>query len=617
MRSASHRSALQVPCCLALATVALFLSCQQNGPAARRIGSDGRDFLETLGEARRITAGQGAAGGTLRLAVTSEPGTLNPLSASDPVSADISLLLFEGLLAVDGASGGLRGALARSWEEAPDGRSVSARLREGLLWSDSTPLTAYDVAYTLGLVSGAADGVLAGPAALAAICADSLQVEVVDSLTVRVSVARPCALLTRLLTMPVLPAHVATGTRIDRAFERFYGLRTRFDSLVVSGPFRPDSWVPTRRIVLVRNNRYHATSVFGAALPYLDTVVVNFVRDHNTHMVRFQRGEIDLFSAAGKDYALLAQDSAHAYHIYCMGPSRAPTAMLFNQSPGGDTAGELPADSLKHSWFRMPAFRTAVSCAIDRMGAMDAAGMSGFAQFGPVCLADTHLVAAGRGVCRDTTRARRLLAEAGFADRDGDGVVEDAGGNPLQFSMLVAAENLPRRKAAERIAEDLLAVGIAVNVQVAEYQYVMSCLRSSPQAWEAALVGLSTPSEPLEAFGLWHSGGSLHVWERGRPSGEQVRIDSLLDSALRTPAVPQRVRLLREWQRQFALSVPVVFVCAPERIHCVSSRLANTVPARLAGAIRDMARVYIRPLSADDIRGALAADTAKATVPTQ
>jgi len=600
----------RMPVCFALLVLAgAMIRCQRAGSGGDRLGSDGGDYLEALAQARTATWVAGTPGGALVVGATTEPATLNPLTAADPVSADITPLLFEGMLRIDSTGRGLEPALADRWELAADGRSARVHLRDNLLWSDSVPVTVNDILHTVRLLNCTDPESRAGSAALAAACGDSIQVSVIDTQTAVIAVGEPCALLARLLTLPLLPAHVLPEPVMDRRFERFYGLRTRLDSRVVSGPFMPVSWVPGRRLVLVRNSRYYRGA---AGLPYLDTVEVRIVRDHNTHLVRFQRGEIDLFAAAGKDYAVLAQDSGRQYHIHCMGPSRAGTVLLFNQNRGRDSAGEPFVDSTKLGWFRSRLFRRAVSLAIDHEAVMSSAGVSGFAQSGPVCPADTEWFEPGSGsAAYDTARARALLEQAGLRDRNADRVIEDSAGVPVAFTILVAAENLGRRTAAEQVASLLADIGMSVTVNAVEHGYLMSTLRTPPYGWEAALAGIGSSAEPLDDWEVWHSAGRFHVWDRGGvPDPGQHRIDSLLAMALREPDAARRRPIYRQWQREFAATMPAVPVFAPERILCVSSRLGNALPSVAGGMLRDAARVYRRPVAQDDTRQTLSAEAA-------
>ena len=84
------------------------------------------------------------SGGTAVIAVAGDPGHLNPaISTAGPLHT-IAGSLFNGLVTLDEA-GTPQPDLAEVWATAPDGLSVTFRLREGVRWHDGTPLTARDV----------------------------------------------------------------------------------------------------------------------------------------------------------------------------------------------------------------------------------------------------------------------------------------------------------------------------------------------------------------------------------------------------------------------------------------------------------------------------------------
>jgi ABC-type oligopeptide transport system substrate-binding subunit len=74
----------------------------------------------------------------------SAPNTLDPAAAGDAASAAVIAQLFEGLTAIDGSLVP-RPALAASWAFADGNRTVDFTLRDGLTFSDGTPITADDV----------------------------------------------------------------------------------------------------------------------------------------------------------------------------------------------------------------------------------------------------------------------------------------------------------------------------------------------------------------------------------------------------------------------------------------------------------------------------------------
>src|SRR5580704_3387966 len=88
-------------------------------------------------------------GGELRFCLHSEPRTLNPVMVDDDASETVRFLTGGALLRVNRVSQQLEPELAASWKLEDAGKSIVFKLREGLAFSDGTPFTAKDVAYTM------------------------------------------------------------------------------------------------------------------------------------------------------------------------------------------------------------------------------------------------------------------------------------------------------------------------------------------------------------------------------------------------------------------------------------------------------------------------------------
>src|SRR6266704_787135 len=90
----------------------------------------------------------GVPGGRFVLGAVSNPKTFNPLRAVDGTSDSIVRLLIGSLIELDLVTYRAGPGLAESWSVAPDQKTWTFKLREGVRWSDGQPLTAEDVAFT-------------------------------------------------------------------------------------------------------------------------------------------------------------------------------------------------------------------------------------------------------------------------------------------------------------------------------------------------------------------------------------------------------------------------------------------------------------------------------------
>ncbi|MBD1942413.1 ABC transporter substrate-binding protein, partial [Coleofasciculus sp. FACHB-712] len=77
--------------------------------------------------------------------ILQDPKTFNYVLSQE--SPNVFSLIYEGLITENG-NGELEGALAESWEVAPDKKRIVFTMREGLKWSDGQPLTVDDVIFT-------------------------------------------------------------------------------------------------------------------------------------------------------------------------------------------------------------------------------------------------------------------------------------------------------------------------------------------------------------------------------------------------------------------------------------------------------------------------------------
>src|SRR5579885_2343330 len=185
--------------------------------------------------------------GTFYQYLDDDPTTLNPISSSDAYSAEIESLVFDSLGARDEDTYEWMPMLAEKWEAAKDGKSYTFHLREGVKFSDGTPVTAEDVKYSFDCYF---DNRF--PAPHKKVYFENIQeAKILDPKTVQFIVKQPYYLNEEVLAgLTILPKHVyGVGDPKDSKFNK---------TLVGAGPYLFEEWEKGQRITMKKNPHYWA-----------------------------------------------------------------------------------------------------------------------------------------------------------------------------------------------------------------------------------------------------------------------------------------------------------------------------------------------------------------------
>ncbi len=228
-----------------------------------------------------------------------------------------------------------------------------------------------------------------------------------------------------------------------------------------------------------------------------------------------------------------------------------------------------PADSTRpHPLFADAAVRRALVQSIDRVAlAREAFGALSTSPSAPVSAIVGRNVDAPSPLPYDTAAARRGLTQAGWADHDGDGVL-DKDGRALSFSIMVPAPSMTRRTMATRMQEAWRQLGIQAQVDIAE-RGVFTDRRSSGR-FDLEMDGVNqdpTPSGLSQSWSCAGIGGSnvAHYCN--------TRVDSLLGLAPTASGGPERA--WRDAVRLIASDLPAIFIAAPVAFPAVHRRFTN------------------------------------------
>jgi peptide/nickel transport system substrate-binding protein len=174
-------------------------------------------------------------GGQLVTTVRAEPRSFNRITVRTQSADLLSVLTQARLVRVNRSTFELEPWLAERWESSPDGLTHTLYLRDGLKWSDGTPLTAEDVAFSFRAatdqkVSVLASTLLAGGKPMTA--------TVVDPRTVRVQFAGPSGPGLRMLdALPIVPRHKLEAAYMSGKFAEAWSMQSPPAEVVGLGPF--------------------------------------------------------------------------------------------------------------------------------------------------------------------------------------------------------------------------------------------------------------------------------------------------------------------------------------------------------------------------------------------
>jgi peptide/nickel transport system substrate-binding protein len=495
------------------------------------------------------------SGAELRFSLHAEPKTFNPLLASDEASETVRYLTGGVLIRVNRKTQAFEPALATSWKVLDGGRRISFELRQGVSFSDGTPFSAEDVAFTMralmdpGLHSPVGDAFR--PAG------GSVSTAVSGTHSITVSFPSPVAGLERLFDQ--LAIESSKSPQKEKA---------------VLGPFYLAEYQAGSYVLLRRNPYYWKRDDQGRPLPYLDSIRLDTQQSRETEMLRFRRGDIHLINNLDPEMfeRLAAFSSASARDA---GPSLESEMMWFNQVP----TSPLPA--YKKAWFGSQNFRRAISEAINRGDIVRVVYRGhGSPAVGPFSPANRIWFNQSlKPHPFDPQAALRRLNQDGFR-KDGD-TLKDREGHPVEFSLITNAGNKTRERIAAMVQQDLLQLGIRLNVVTLDFASLIERISQSFD-YEACLLGLvNVDLDPDGEMNVWLSSADQHIWNPNQKSPAtpwEAEIDRLMQGQAK--AIDPKVRKADFDRVQEIVweQAPCLYLVTKDALTAISPSVQNADP---------------------------------------
>jgi len=499
------------------------------------------------------------SGGELKFCLRSEPKTFDPLKVEDDASGAIRYLTGGVLVRINRQTQELEPGLAVSWKVSKDGRQIWFRLRSGISFSDGTPFSAEDVAYTVqqlmdpALHSPTGDAFRSGTG--------SVETKVISPIQISIR----------------FPAPVAG---LDRLFDQVAILSERSPKkeMAVLGPFMVTDYKPGASILLQRNPNYWKTDEQGRKLPYLDSIRLDIQPNRDVELLRFKRGELDLINSLDSEYFdKLAAASPQLVHD--AGPSLDSEQLWFNE------VAKSPIPAYKKNWFHSANFRRAISEAINRDD-LSRVVFHGHAQpaWGPFSPANKFWFNARlKPPTYNSDASLKALEAEGF--RMENGALKDKDGNAVVFSIITNAGNKYRERMAVLIQDDLQKIGIHVNVVTLDFPSLIERMTQTFD-YEAIILGLTNVDlDPNGEMNVWLSSSENHQWNPQQKVPEtpwEAEIDRLMQAQASSSDPRKRKEAFDRVQEIVVEQQPFIFLINKNALSAVSPAVHGAAPVILS-----------------------------------
>lgn len=510
------------------------------------------------GESAGVPAGD-PPGGRVVIGVRGDITSFNIYTATNAFSQEVADLLFLKLAGEQDDFGqgppSFQPALASSWEFSAEGTRLTFHLDGRARWTDGRPVSAADVVFS--------HQAAASPA-VAWVGRDVKEIitgiSAPDALTVVYQLRRrhPAGLMDA-VEGNILPEHVYAAMPLAE-----WPRRSFLDVQVASGPFRLARYERGAIIELTRNPDY-----VRSPLPRLDSVVFRIIPDEATLLNELLTGGIDVMENVPPDAA--ARLTGNGRLRVLRSPDLSYTFICWN------TARPL---------FSEARVRRALTMAIDREAIID--GLlpgTGRPSAGPILSFMWAHDPALRPLPFDPEGARRLLGEAGWLDRDGDGLL-DRDGAPFRFELETNQGSGLRADVAQMASAQLRRVGVDAVPRTLEFG---AFIEKHEKHDFDAFVGAWRESTKVDLKSAFHSASVEGGYNYGLYAVPEL--DALIDQA-RSESDTGKARLLwRRAQQLIARDQPYTFLFERDRLHAVprALRVARPSPRSLYAALEEWA----------------------------
>lgn len=477
------------------------------------------------------------------------PDTLNPLITGYRCNVEMLGLIYEGLFCTE-QDFTASPVLASGYDSNADNSQYTVYLKSGVRFHDGSGFDANDVIFTMDRMRQYQSPF--------AVCLDNVQRYYASGNAVVFELKQPQANFVNLLDFPILPDNVPSG-----GFAKESGAFVP----VGTGKYKYDHETEYKRLMLRWNADWHGGNA-AQTKHYIEQIRVSYIKDKDTGVYSFDAGELDLlttsvFTWGNHSITRTVQTIEHTNNLYAfVGVNHRNTAL-------GDAA-----------------VRRALNRAIDKARLVnDVMFDHAAAADAPVNPEAYYFDAQTQTPVFDTEAAKAILAEAGWLDLNGDGILEkvfDGRQQALSFELLYNNDNAQRQTIAAYMQSAFAAIGVQLKLLPVPFETYQS--RIGAAQYDLYLGQMDLRSDGALDFLLRTDGGQNTFGYAGA--------DGELDVVSRAKSREQIIAAYGRLQSKLAEHMPVIGLFYGKSAVLQGTRVQGDIHPSRTGPFTGMEALY-------------------------
>ncbi len=486
-------------------------------------------------------------------------GRLTPLVNEDIYGSTVRARVAETLLTRDPDTLDLKPLLAESYEVAPDGLTMTFHLRHGVTFSDGTPMTSKDVKFSFDWIM---NPVVDAARSRSYFTDQGTTCEAPDEYTVIFKFTKVYYQMLGVIgiDMLIMPEHFVSKFSPNEYNEN-PGI------LMGTGPWRlrePAGWRPGQRIELVRNERYWGTK------PAFNRIIYLEVEEEAPQSTMYQNGQVDILPCTPEQFDNLKKDKKTL--------DRSNTLEYVSMLGGYTYIGWNQARSKQPTYFAEKRVRQAMTMLVDRERLAKEI-WRGYASpaAGPFSSRGKQAAPDVKPWPYDPAKAKQMLADCGFADKNGDGVLDGPDGKPFRFELMYPSKSDITQRVCLFLKDSFAAAGIVMDMKPTDWPTMLELLKQSD--FDACTLGWSSSVES-DPYQIFHSSQRSDQGDN-RTNYVNPELDKIIDEARVTVDEDKRMKLWQACARILHEDQPYTFLLERKTLRFVDKRIRNIEYTRM------------------------------------